>query len=131
MQEQMIAALCGQSQGLAQHCAMVKKVTPRFKKGPPKHFVKAWRKYRGFTQEQLAEIVGVSHGAIGQLERGQMSYTQPMLEALADALHCEPADLIMRDPESPIWSVYENLKKASPEQQKQIADIVEIFRKAG
>ncbi len=38
-------------------------------------------------------------GAISQLERGRTSYTQPMLEALGQALHCSPADLIVRTPD--------------------------------
>lgn len=62
-------------------------------------------------------MVGVTHGAISQLERGQTGYTQPMLEAIATALHCEPADLIMRDPlqEGAPWSLWETLKPAERE----------------
>lgn len=108
----------------------MKKVRPNFKKGPPRHFVRAWRKHRGYTLEQLAEIVGVTHGALSQLERGEVNYTQPMLEALADALACSPADLIMRDPSSPIWSIMDNLSAMPLEQQAQIAEIVQTFRKA-
>ena len=37
--------------------------------------------------------------------------SQETLEALADALGCEPADLLMRDPSSadPIWSVWDRV----------------------
>ena len=107
------------------------KVRTNFKKGPARHFIRAWRKHRGYTLEQLAEMVGVTHGALSQLERGQVNYTQPMLEALALALSCEPADLIMRDPESAIWSIVDDLKGMSPERQKQISEIVLTFRRAG
>ena len=101
------------------------------KKGPPRHFIRQWRKHRGYTIEQLAEMVGVTHGAISQLDRGEVSYTQPMLESLAEALMCEPADLIMRDPESDIWSIHDTLKKVSPEDRETISKIIETFRKAG
>lgn len=121
--------LSGGAQAAAQYQRM-KKVRPNFKKGPPRHFVRAWRKHRGYTLEQLAEIVGVTHGALSQLERGEVNYTQPMLEALADALACSPADLIMRDPSSPIWSIMDNLSAMPLEQQAQIAEIVQTFRKA-
>lgn len=76
------------------------RVQPRPKRRPPRHFIRQWRIHRGLTLEQLAERVGVTHGALSQLERGLVNYTQPMLESLAFALQCEPADLIMRDPES-------------------------------
>lgn len=107
------------------------KVRTNFKKGPARHFIREWRKHRGYTQEQLAEALGVTHGTISQLETGKINYTQPMLEALAKALACEPADLIMRDPDSAIWSIMDNLKAMHPDQQAQIAQIVATFRKTG
>lgn len=64
------------------------------------HFIKAWRKFRHFTLVQLAERLDVTAGTLSQLERGNTQYTQPMLEALAEALNCEPSDLITRDPKS-------------------------------
>lgn len=60
--------------------------------------IRAWRLHRGLTLERMAERIGVTAGALSQLERGDVAYTQPMLEALADALACEPADLISRPP---------------------------------
>lgn len=95
------------------------KVQTRFKN--PKrvrHFIREWRKHRGLSMEELAERVELTHGAISQLERGIVNYTQPTLEALAEALGCEPADLIMRNPlddEAP-WTIWDSLK---PVQQKQ------------
>ena|ERR1700681_302597 len=100
-------------------------------KSEPRHFIKAWRLHRDLTQERLAERVGVTHGALSQLERGLMNYTQPMLEALADALQCEPQDLIMRDANSEIWSVFDAILKLPPAEQKRIVAIIEAVRKAG
>ncbi len=73
------------------------KVKPRFET-QRQTFIREWRKDRGLTLERLAERIGVTAGALSQLERGETGYTQPMLEALADELHCEPADLIARSP---------------------------------
>ncbi len=64
------------------------------------HFIKSWRKHRNLTLEQLAERLEVTAGTLSQLERGNTQYTQPMLEALAIALNCEPSDLINRDPKT-------------------------------
>lgn len=63
-----------------------------------RHFVKEWRKFRGLTQERLAERTPFTTGAISQLETGRTKYTQDMIEALAFALECEPGDLLSRDP---------------------------------
>lgn len=75
------------------------KVRPNFKTRRPTFF-REWRKYRKLTLERLAERIDVTAGALSQLERGAVSYTQPMLEALAEALSCDPADLIMRPPDT-------------------------------
>lgn len=65
---------------------------------PPKHFVKEWRKFRNLTQERLAERTPYTPGAISQLETGRTQYTQAMLEALAEALDCQPGDLLSVNP---------------------------------
>ena len=74
--------------------SMAKKVQPRFKPGPRRHFIKQWRKHRGLTQEQLAARAEVTPGTISQLEKGRINYTQPTLEAIADAMQISPGDLL-------------------------------------
>lgn len=61
-------------------------------------FIKAWRDFRGLTQEQLAERVETTTATISRLENGKQPYSQELLEALADALRCKVADLIARPP---------------------------------
>jgi len=70
----------------------------RSEKRGVRHFVHEWRKYRGLTQEQLAERVGLTSGAISQLENGIFAYKQPTLEALAEALECQPGDILSVNP---------------------------------
>lgn len=68
------------------------------KDGPPRHYIREWRKFRSLTQERLAERTPYSTGAISQLETGRTNYTQGILEALAIALDCQPGDLLSRNP---------------------------------
>jgi len=105
------------------------KVKPVPKPARPRHFIRQWRKHRGYTQTQLADMVGVSDGAISQLERGDVNYTQPMLEAIAAALACEPADLVMRDPTdtSAPWSIMDQLQKADEPTRRRILRAVEAL----
>ena len=98
------------------------KVRPRFKEAPPRHYIREWRKHRDLTLEELGEIVGVTNGALSQLERGKIAYTQPMLEALAVALQCEPRDLIGRPPGTE-WGIDHLLKNATETQRQQLHDI--------
>lgn len=98
----------------AQMCQYVRMAAQR------QHF-KAWRKYRGLTQEQLAERIGIARSYLTKIERGDRRYDQPFLEAAADALRCEPGDLITRDPTEPegIWSIWEGL--TPPERVRAVA----------
>jgi transcriptional regulator with XRE-family HTH domain len=89
------------------------------KDGPPRHYVREWRKFRGLTQERLAERTPYTTGAISQLETGRTKYTQDMLEALAAALDCKAGDLISRNPfmESDVISLFGDL----PDDKRRIA----------
>lgn len=104
-QDENISGALWTARGVAKTLAgMEKKVRPRFKtpKGLP--LLRAWRKHRRLTQEQLAErvadILGSSFSpvSVSQLETGKQGYSQPTLEALAESLDCKPGDLLMRDP---------------------------------
>jgi transcriptional regulator with XRE-family HTH domain len=101
------------------------KVKSNLKTTRPTYF-RQWRKHRRFTLEQVSERIGVTPGALSQLERGLVQYTQPMLEALADALNCEPADLIMRDParEAAITLLWSRIPDA---EKPRVMDVIKAF----
>lgn len=81
-------------------------------------YIRAWRKFRGLTLERLADRTGSTHATISRIERGEQPYSQPILEAIADALQTDPASLLMRDPtdEQAPWSIWEALR---PDQRRQ------------
>jgi transcriptional regulator with XRE-family HTH domain len=89
-----------------------------------RHFVREWRKFRGLTQERLAERTPFTTGAISQLETGRTKYTQDMIEALAVALDCSPGDLLSKDPlkEGEIIDLMRHL----PESKK--GDVIAILK---
>jgi len=51
---------------------------------------------KGWTQEDLADRVGLSVRYIGQVERRQASPSVRVLGQLADALQMEPTELVRR-----------------------------------
>ena len=94
------------------------------------HYIREWRKHRGLTQEQLAERIGIARSYLTKIERGSRRYDQPLLEAAAEALRCEPGDIIMRDPTAAdsIWSVWETLP---PAQRLQAVAVIKALRSTG
>ena len=96
------------------------------KKRKQRQFIREWRKFRNLTQERLADRMGISRGYVSQVEKGKRRYDQHFLEAAAEALSCEPADLLMRDPTDPaaIWSIWDQIP---PTQRAQAVRVLETF----
>lgn len=90
-------------------------------------FTREWRKHRNLTQAQLAERVGVAQGSISDLEKGVFAYTQPMLEALADALSCKPWDLLWRPPGA-AETLRDVLEGMDPIEQERALAVVKALR---
>jgi transcriptional regulator with XRE-family HTH domain len=94
------------------------------------HYIKEWRKHRGLTQEQLAERIGIARSYLTKIERGTRRYDQPFLEAAADALRCDPGDIITRNPTDPesIWSIWDTL---TPLERQQAVAVIRAIRGTG
>jgi transcriptional regulator with XRE-family HTH domain len=111
---------------------MAKRVLGRFR-GAKRHrrtFIREWRQSRGLTLQQLANRIGITHASLSRIERGLQPYSQPLLEALADALQTEPASLLMRNPTDPegIWSIWD---QAKPGERRQIVEIAKTLIRTG
>jgi transcriptional regulator with XRE-family HTH domain len=63
-----------------------------------RHFVREWRKFRGLTQEKLAEKLDTTKANISRIENLHQGYTQDFLEACAEVLKVEPAALLTQNP---------------------------------
>lgn len=98
-------------------------------------FIRAWREYRGLSQDRLVErmreyVEGFSKSTLSRIENGKQAYTQDVLEALAECLQCNPADLIMRTPDSGLWTIIDTLRSLPQAQQDTVAAMIEGLRKA-
>ncbi len=96
-------------------------------------FIREWRLHRQLTQERLASRLGTTHASVSRIESGKTPYSQPMLEAIAEALGTDPASLIMRNPLDPegIWSVWDQAKPIERRQIVEIAKAIINTRKSG
>jgi transcriptional regulator with XRE-family HTH domain len=82
-------------------------------------FIRQWRNHRGYSLDQLAQMVPMDKSNLSKVERGILPYNQEMLERLADALMTDPASLLMRNPAATnaIWTIWD---KASAGERAQI-----------
>jgi transcriptional regulator with XRE-family HTH domain len=106
---------------------------PKPKRVRSRHFIQEWRKFRNLTQEQVAARIGISRTNYLRAEAGKVPYSQDILELLADALNCSPADLLMRDPLkfNAVWSLEDHLKQADKDTRDRIMAVVQTLLKSG
>jgi transcriptional regulator with XRE-family HTH domain len=107
-----------------------------------KTYIKEWREKRGLSLRRLADRLEqspggellISHTSIGRIEKGQQPYSQPVLEAIADALGVPASMLLEVNPEKDgdVIDITLRLNKAPPELRKQAVDILEaLLQSAG
>lgn len=86
----------------------------------------AWRKYRGFTQETIADLAGLSVGTISNIETGQDGFSRESLYAVAKALDVEPGWLLSRDPFDPddVWAFAEEIRKLPEQRREQLKRVM-------
>lgn len=64
----------------------------------PTNHLRAWREFRGFTQESLASNVGTTAAVISLLENGQRGLSASWLERLSRPLQTSPGFLLDHHP---------------------------------
>lgn len=93
---------------------------------PTFHF-RAWRKFRRLTQEALASEIGVQPSSISQLENGKQGFTGETLIAMAKALRCQPAELLLCDPtdKEGFWPLFTRAEKLKGQERAILRAMME------
>lgn len=117
------------------------KPSPKSRPTYARSFIREWREHRDLSLDRLVErltdpITGeaiLTKTSLSRVERGKQPYTQQTLEAIAAALSCSPADLLMRDPsiKSAPWSVWDTVQRLDPRRQEELRAVVEALAKTG
>lgn len=72
----------------------------------------------------------ISHASLGRIENGEQPYSQPILEALAEALNVSVASLIGTDPTKE-GQVIDLVRRLSDSDKARAIAILEAMAKAG
>jgi transcriptional regulator with XRE-family HTH domain len=94
-----------------------------------------WRKLRGLTQAQAAELTGIQQGLLSALERASRRYNADHLEAMAQAYLCEVWELLGKDPtdsdeSSAIADIWEHIPARNKPHARQILETFADKKKA-
>jgi transcriptional regulator with XRE-family HTH domain len=94
---------------------------------PRRVYLSEWREYRGLTQKQLGDRLGVTDVTVSRWELGNSLPNTNVLAAIAEALDIEPQDLY-RHPDQP--SADALLRGQPAEVRDQAISIIRAIRKA-
>lgn len=100
------------------------------KNGGP-NFLKAWREFRGLTQQELADKVDTNANMIGYLESGERGLSAKWLRRLAPALDTTSGMLLDHDPRELDSDIIDIWAHADTRQQRQLADIAKTLLRTG
>ncbi|MDN3574651.1 helix-turn-helix domain-containing protein [Methylobacterium longum] len=110
----------GVALALSENIGMPPIAKPKRERRPS--FLRQWRKSLNMTLEAVGEQVGMTGPNLGRIEKGEVPYSQDLLEQLAEIYGCEVADLLIRNPADPegMWSLWQ---QAKPEQRRVITSM--------
>jgi transcriptional regulator with XRE-family HTH domain len=92
--------------------------------------LREWRKFNGFTLEQVAQEARMSHSQLSRIERGVQPYDQHLLEFLAKMYGCDVADLIVRPPGQK-FGVQQAFDSIPLDRREQAIAVLEALAKTG
>ena len=97
----------------------------------PKNHLRAWRKFRELSQEELADRIGSSKAVIGHLETGTRGLSHKWLLKLAPALGTTPGFLLDHDPNDMDTAYLDAALSVPAENRGQALEILKTFKRTG
>ena len=76
------------------------------------------RKSKKFTQEQMAELVGVETSSISNIENGKYYPSADNLDKILEALNVKPSDIFMFEHNAPKEELISEMTKSMYEDEK-------------
>lgn len=104
------------------------KLVPQTAYMASRNHLRAWRTFRGMTQEQLANAVDTTKGVISQIESGDRGLSGKWLNRLAPVLGTTPGFLLDHDPND-LPTAFLDVINEIPEDRRDLAlDVLKRFR---
>ena len=96
-----------------------------------RNYLKAWREFRGFTQEQLADKVGTDKAVISLLENEKRPLSSTWLRKFAAALETRPGHILDTDPATLDNDIIDIWTRIEATDREQAARVLRSFVKTG
>jgi len=93
--------------------------------------LRAWRKFRHMTLEEVADAVDTTKAVIQQLETGKITLSQKWLDRIAPVLNTTPGYLLDHDPNDLPTAVLDTWASIPEENRAQALAVLETFKRTG
>lgn len=93
------------------------------------HYLKEWRKFRGLTQQALAELVGTEKSVVSLIENEKRGLSDEWAHQFAPALGTTPGYLYDHDPNTLDTALIDAVRKVPPANRDQALAILKTFGK--
>jgi transcriptional regulator with XRE-family HTH domain len=95
------------------------------------HYLKEWRKFRGLTQQVLAEAVATEKSVISLIENEKRGLSDEWAHKLAPILGTTPGFLYDHDPNNLDTELIDAVRQVPKKDRDQALAILKTFRDAG
>lgn len=89
--------------------------------------LRAWRKLRGMTQQELADALGTAKSVVSDLERGVVQLNDKWLRRLAVVLKTQPGHILDHDPADLDNDIIDIWSHIPDENREQAAAVLRTF----
>lgn len=93
---------------------------------PPKHYLREWREFKGYSQEELGRLCGVTGGVVSRYEKGDRGLPIDFMFKLFEALDILPGQFF-GPPQATALDTY--ALPLGAKERKSLKEIVEIASK--
>ncbi len=91
--------------------------------------LRAWREFRGMTQEELADSIGTTKAVISLLENEKRPLSSKWLRKLAEALDTQPGYILDHDPNSINADIFDIWSRIDEVDRARAASVLSAFTK--
>lgn len=98
---------------------------------PGTNHLRAWRKFRHLTLEEVADAIGTTKAVVSQLETGRTTLSQKWLDRIAPVLNTSAGYLLDHDPNDMPTAILDVWAAIPDENRAQALAVLETFKKTG
>jgi transcriptional regulator with XRE-family HTH domain len=91
--------------------------------------LRAWRKFRRMTQQELADALDTTKSVISDLERGVVQLNDKWLRRLAPVLKTQPGHILDHDPETLDNDIIDIWAHIPEDNRAQAAAVLRTFQR--